>query len=57
MRKALAAVVDDVGTTQTPTAQPARGDCPKLRVAADRLVFGDGSEDLIKILCEVFLAR
>lgn len=57
VRKALAAVVDDVGNY--PDAN-----CTALReaiaqssgVAADRLVFGDGSEDLIKILCEVFLS-
>lgn len=57
VHKALSTVADDVGNY--PDAH-----CTALRTAisqtvgmdADRLVFGDGSEDLIKILCEVFLS-
>ena len=57
VRRAIAEVANDVGNY--PDAN-----CTALREAiaertglpAGRLVFGDGSEDLIKILCEVFLA-
>jgi len=57
VRQALASLADDVGNY--PDAQ-----CTALRqaiaerngMAADRLVFGNGSEDLIRILCEVFLS-
>ena len=43
-------------TILMPIARPCAKPLPSARAAAGRLVFGDGSEDLIKILCEVFLA-
>ena len=57
VRQALAGMADAV--SNYPDAH-----CTALRqaiaersgMAADRLVFGNGSEDLIKILCEVFLS-
>lgn len=57
VRKALATLADDVGNYPDANCTALRrAMAERIGIAAERLVFGDGSEDLIKILCEVFLS-
>lgn len=54
--QAIADVVNDIGNYPDANCTALRqAIAERTGIAADRLVFGDGSEDLIKILCEVFL--
>ena len=57
VRQAIADVANDVGNYPDANCTALReAIAERTGVAENRLVFGDGSEDLIKILCEVFLA-
>ena len=57
VRQAIADVANDVGNYPDANCSALRvAIAERTGVAENRLVFGDGSEDLIKILCEVFLA-
>lgn len=57
VRQVIADVANDVGNYPDANCTALReAIAERTGVAENRLVFGDGSEDLIKILCEVFLA-
>jgi len=57
VRQALAGLAGEVGNYPDANCTALRqAIAERSGIAADRLVFGNGSEDLIKILCEVFLA-
>lgn len=57
VRRAIAEVANDVGNYPDANCTALReAIAERTGLSAGRLVFGDGSEDLIKILCEVFLA-
>ncbi|MFG5776579.1 histidinol-phosphate transaminase [Comamonas sp. J-3] len=57
VRQVIADVVNDVGNYPDANCTALReAIAERTGITENRLVFGDGSEDLIKILCEVFLA-
>ena len=57
VRQVIADVVNDVGNYPDANCTALRNAiAERTGIEANRLVFGDGSEDLIKLLCEVFLS-